>query len=236
MDAAPLTSDLAQDAHAAFHAAHGSASFICAECGKLSPRKPSHVWRVTCSMTCAAKRKTKQRSAICGCCRQAFKPSKTNQKYCSVPCSKKGSATTRLEMGLRPDHGEEWARAMKSEKHRNICSVAHKGKKMKTPKTARHSAMHHKALCFFVKSPRNTTHIVINVRKFIVDNESMFPPETVIWRKHKGGEICRAATGLYSIASGKRGVWRGWMKVGNLEGKENTDLLPRTFLEQNKQI
>jgi len=105
---------------------------------------------------------------------------------------------------------------------------------MKTPKTSRFSSQHHKALCFFVKSPKNITYMVMNVRKFIVENETLFPPETTRWKMGKGGESCAASHGLCAIGTGRRGVWRGWMKVGNIEGKENIELLPRTFQEQKQ--
>jgi hypothetical protein len=110
------------------------------------------------------------------------------------------------------------------------------GRKHTKPKTARHSALHTRASVFFVKSPQNVTYLVMNVTKFVAEHEHLFPPETVKWKKSsrlESSQTCLAVNGLYKINRGYRGTWRGWMKVGNLEGKEAIDLLPRSFVEPN---
>jgi hypothetical protein len=42
--------------------------------------------------------------------------------------------------------------------------------------------------------------------------------------------FCAATNGLNSLNRGERGSWRGWMKVGNTEGKDAVDYLPREFM------
>ena len=196
--------------------------------------------RKTCSYACAGKlkRQPPRPSRECDVCGYLFSPKRDDQHCCSRACATQRMAVTHRTNKHRPPP-EAKAKAqevMRSPEYREHQSQINKGRVQKTDKSRRHSARHSRAAVFHVKSPANVTYLVMNITKFVSEHENLFPPDAVVWKrtgKHGASRECRATIGLHSINRGHRGVWRGWMKVGNLEGKENIELLPRTFVEPN---
>lgn len=192
--------------------------------------------RKTCSYVCAAKLRWPQKpSRECVVCTRLFTPKRDEHQCCSKKCASEKMAATHRASGHRPPpHAiEAKLAAMRTPEHRLKMRKIQQGRIQKTAKSARESALHSRAAVFFVKSPANVTYLVMNITKFVSEHESLFPPDAVVWKWTGRSKSCRATIGLHSINKGHRGTWRGWMKVSDLEGKQNLELLPRTFVEQN---
>ena len=85
-----------------------------------------------------------------------------------------------------------------------------------------------------LRSPRNVVYEFRNLRMFVEQNEHLFAPEDVVWkRKHKGhGVVCSASNGLGMLSIRKKhpiGSWKGWTWHSQTERIKNDgkDLLDR---------
>ena len=210
----------------------------CCVCGETIA-VPS-MRRKTCSFKCRTAliwgKVTDRQCVICG---ESFTPKKNSDisRACSLKCGHKLMAQIKKELGQGWSDAarQSSARTNRLEEKREERRRQSLGRAHTSPLTAKHSPRHHHAAIYFVKSPKNRIYLVMNTTAFVAANESLFPPETVVWRV-KGGRkrsslSCAASDGLNRLNRGERGVWRGWMKVANTEGKEAVDYLPREFID-----
>lgn len=224
-------------------AAITGSTFSCAVCGAVCNSPPSQLSkRKTCSYQCAAELRWGKAPALkcCNCGKSFFaKRRSESPKTCSSQCLSEYMSRRKRELG----QGWGWkareaARAACAKPgYSDKLSQSLKGMVHSTARTRKHSKQHHRASVYFVKSPRNVIYLVMNTVAFVSENEHLFPPETVKWKERRTGRCgsigCAAVHGLNRLNRGERGVWRGWMKVSNSEGKEAVDYLPRTFIESN---
>lgn len=207
---------------------------LCCICGGVLPPRAAKVCSSKC---CAILRWGEKKERQCLICGEHFMPRKNSSKIvtCSKSCGFKLTQKTRNEFGIGWPK-EAWiasAKTPRTEKWRKDASLRARGFVHKSPNMARHSAKHHSSSVFFVKSPRNITYLVMNATAFVAANESLFEPETVIWKtnKHSSASLwCLASRGLQRLNRGEMGSWHGWMLVGNTEGKESVDYVPRDFI------
>jgi len=168
-------------------------------------------------------------------------PKKNSTKIatCSRKCGVLLMKKTKKDLGIGWPK-EAWIASAKSwqgdlgEERRENARIRVTGTIHTLPNMARNSPKHHNGVVFFVKSPRNITYLVMNATAFVVANESLFPPETVVWKANQHSDrslYCLASRGLQKLGRGDIGSWHGWMKVGNTEGKEAVDYLPREFID-----
>lgn len=211
----------------------------CAACGKEWKEKPSHAFRKFCSAECAGNAiRIQDKEKICTQCGSAFKTTwKTRSNVtCSLKCAHLRHGQQQRNSGHSPIRfrdEKKWLSAVKSEENRLRASKTNAGKIRSTPKSKRFSPNHSRAVECWIRDPQNIVHYVKNIAGFVHKNPHLFPPETVIWRKsgkHGSTHDCASAGGLRSIASGRRNVWRGWMLVGNREGRERFDLVGRNLI------
>jgi len=217
------------------------ATFECVVCGAVCESAPSQAGRrKTCSYQCASKLRWGDAPSLeCCVCGKLFKAKRRSErpKTCSRNCLSEHMKTRKKELkqGWSNKARESARAARRKAGYSEKLSVALRGMVHSTPKTRRLSPQHHRASVWFVKSPSNVIYLVMNTTAFVAANAHLFPPKTVKWREKpglkKGSWSCAASHGLNRLNRGERGTWRGWMKVGNLEGKEAVELLPRSFSE-----
>ena len=210
----------------------------CIGCGKEWKEKPSHAWRKYCSLACRGIATRRSKPRVCAHCGITFETNwKTRyNKTCSTVCAHRLQAIKLKEREHNPRRYSDkakWLAAMQSAETRKSISESNTGKVRTTPKSARHSAEHCRAVECFVRAPNNVVHYVRNITRFVHQHPELFPPGTVQWKpcnKNGSSRRCAAAHGLSVIARGYRMTWRGWMVVSNREGRERYDLIGRNML------
>jgi len=77
-------------------------------------------------------------------------------------------------------------------------------------------------------SPDGTAFMVRNLSRFVREHPSLFPAETVVW-KRRGGEAgcrgwhCSAITGISNLRQGRSRTWRGWRLRSNKPVRKKVD-------------
>jgi hypothetical protein len=100
---------------------------------------------------------------------------------------------------------------------------------MKSPKTKALVETHCLAIEGLLRDPNCVIHYFRNLRKFLIDNSGLFSTEDISIRKCGNS---RAYWGLSSLYNGKRGSWKGWTLVSDVEVSEGQlDLLRRKYVE-----
>jgi len=211
---------------------------VCQTCQCEFDVRADRVKTKFCSRKCfglymRSRQRKIQPEKTCGVCGNTFRHHKN--KFCSRACSRKDQSER--QKGVNPHlfaDPEKFRASLRTDEHRQRCSRTHRGAVRTTPNSRALSATHSSAAVFFVKSPANVTYLVMNIVKFVFENEHLFPPESVKWKWFGKSRHCNASSGLHQIYRGHRGTWRGWMVVGRTEGRENIDLLPRSLVTAEK--
>jgi hypothetical protein len=74
----------------------------------------------------------------------------------------------------------------------------------------------------------------VNLTHFVREHATLFAPEDVAWKKIRGGERCRASTGLAKLFQNNRhskGTWKGWTAAFSImeRAEGGGDLLGRDY-------
>lgn len=81
------------------------------------------------------------------------------------------------------------------------------------------------------RSPTNMVYRFINLSEFIRNNENLFNPVDVNWKRGSGTRsiLCRAVKGMTEVNRGRIGSWKGWTKFSEEEKfyNDGRDLLDR---------
>ncbi len=204
----------------------------CLVCGKKVHVLPCRTSWKTCSIACRKLLRPKQRLRRCLQCGVEFNATRNDRTLCSNKCRNKytGEIFRQKKISVFTTRDpNKWKASVTSDKARERTKALHTNRKRTSELSRQNSPNHVKAATFFVKSPRNITYLVMNICKFVSENETLFPAETVVWTWVGKSRRCRATMGLSQINRGIRGSWKGWMRIGNLEGKENIELVPRAY-------
>ena len=209
----------------------------CAACGSVFKVKPSRTDAAYCSMKCKGIGMRKpDNQKICAECGVTFETTWRNRKVlcCSKECGHRYQGKGQKARGHTPikfRNESKWRESVQCEKNRIRARQARLGKPMQSGKTKRFSSKHFRAVECFLRSPKNVVFYVCNVNRFVHMNPSLFPKETLNYRKNKATLDCAATVGLRKIICGQRTTWRGWQLVSRREGRERFDLLGRNWEE-----
>lgn len=207
----------------------------CPKCGVTWKEKPSHSWRVYCSLRCAGNAKRVIETRDCAFCGKKFVVNRRSPKCvtCSRECANVRHGMLMSKLGhtpLRYRDEKLWLASVQSEAHRQKVSHKHLGVRQ-NGESRRFNPRHFKAVEMFVRSPANVVYYVQNIRKFVAEHACLFEPDDVLWRKLPSGlpAGCRAANGLASLNKriGTRLSWKGWTRVSNREGRDRFDVIGR---------
>jgi len=187
-----------------------------------------------CSYKCGSEARATHNKACCDCGSQKKQRRSVRCKPCS---SKKHSQRQQsLEINPRLFSNEEiekkrLSNVLKNLEQRRISGDLAKPKKADCHR--RFSQKHVKAVECFFRDPRNVVHYCKNISAFVWNNKFLFQPEDVEKKIHAGKErpsyTCNATQGLAQVQRGYCGTWKGWMLVGEREGRERFDLIGRNF-------
>ena len=194
----------------------------CPMCGASFSVKPSHSWRVYCSVPCRAIASKKRGMFPCPDCGKLM-----DRQLCEIskPCSDcfhKRLSAIHKKSGYSPHKvatAESEARrfrAFSTDEFAEKTRILHAGKIKRSDLTRRFSEKHSKAIPFSIRSPRGVVYVGKGIRKFVHEHEHLFDSVDVEWMTGKYGlpTSCRASNGLSSLfkLEGTRLSWKGWTR------------------------
>ena len=170
----------------------------------------------------------------CVICSNLFTPKRHDMICCSKKCGCKRNTKIRYGIYKCPTCGIERFtqknRKYNCAKCNNLKkSQIRKGVALKSPKTRAFSMDHCLAVEGLLRDPNCIVRYFRNLRKFVNDNPELFNPDDIVIKKHGHS---RASCGLAAVYNGKRGSWKGWTLVSDVEISEGQwDLLRRRYNE-----
>lgn len=214
------------------HVMSAETSRLCQHCSEPL----THKWQ---KMFCGHKCRVASRSIHSSTCVECGEPKKSRKAVRCKVCANKVLSQRQKKNGVNPrlyiteaSEATRLANVAKNIEKRKLSGDLAKPKKADCHR--RFSQKHCKAVQCFFRDPRNVVHYCKNISAFVWNNKNLFHPKDVEKKIHAGKETasyaCNATQGLSKVHRGRCGTWKGWMLIGEREGRERFDLIGRNWV------